>query len=95
MSPISYEIHGYDCQTIIPNVDIKGDIIPNASKGAAMTILIMVSGSVRVGPLKESESQGFSESFVLVPNPLYSSLKKKGEPTMEWLIQSQTLRYIN
>ena len=95
MSPISYEVHAFDCQTIIPNVDPKGDIIPNASKGTAMTLLVIVSGTVRIGPLKESEMKGFSESFVLVPNPLYSSLRKKGKPTMEWLIQSQTFRYIS
>ena len=93
MSPIQYEIHAFDCQTIIPSVNPKCDIIPNASKGTAMTLLILVSGGVRIGPLKESEMKGFSESFVLVPNPLFSNLRKKGKHTMEWLIQSQTFRY--
>ncbi|KAI4155281.1 MAG: hypothetical protein LQ340_001088 [Diploschistes diacapsis] len=95
MSPIYYEIDAYDCQTIIPNVDHKGEIISNASKGMAMTILVLVGGGVRIGPLKESEMRTFSESFILVPNPSFTSIKKKGKPTMEWLIQSQTFRYVS
>lgn len=94
MSPIHHEIDAFDCQTIIPNIDPKGDVIPNASKGMAMTMLVMVSGGVRIGLLKDSEMRNFSESFVLVPNPLFSSMKKKGRPTMEWLIQSQSFRYV-
>ena len=95
MSPIHFEVEAFDCQTISANIDPKGEVIASASKGMAMTILVLVSGGVRIGPLKESEMRNFSESFVLVPNPQFSSLKKKGKPTMEWLIQSQTFRYVS
>ena len=94
LSPIRFEIDDFDCQTITSNVDLSGKVIAETPKGIGMTFLVLVSGGVRVGPLKESEMKNFSESFVLVPNQSFSKLKDKGGPTMEWLIQSQTFRYV-
>ncbi|EEQ33330.1 hypothetical protein McanMca71_001326 [Microsporum canis] len=60
-----------------------------------MSILVLVSGYVKFGEGKEtwdSPNRGFSETFVLIPNPQASSgPKARGK---QWLIQSQNFRIV-
>lgn len=93
MSPIHYEIDGYDCQVLNENVDPEGLFGLNLPKEKAMSFLLMVTGGVRAGELKHSEMRPFSETLVLVPSPHFSATKK-GQPATEWLISEQTFRYI-
>ncbi|EFR01644.1 nuclear transport factor 2 domain-containing protein [Nannizzia gypsea CBS 118893] len=59
----------------------------------SMSILVIVSGYVKFGEGKEtwdSPNRGFSETFVLIPNPP-SGPKARGK---QWLIQSQNFRIV-
>ncbi|KAF3481619.1 nuclear transport factor 2 domain-containing protein [Arthroderma uncinatum] len=60
-----------------------------------MSILVIVSGYVKFGEGKEtwdSPNRGFSETFVLIPNPQATGGPKgRGK---QWLIQSQNFRIV-
>lgn len=95
-----YEVQSYDCQVLNPNYNVgaaEHDIGPDAS-GRKMSLLLVVSGSVKYGEsLKDARLRGFSESFLLVPNfaaaaaaaPANGGLRPK-----KWLIQSQNFRLV-
>lgn len=55
-----------------------------------MSILILVSGTVRYGEDREQPQRGFSETFVLTPNP--SADHARGRK--DFLIQSQNFRLV-
>ena len=91
---ISHDVQCYDCQVLNPAY------IPDASsssratsEGRDATLAVIVSGTVKIGPPKEAEVRGFSESFVLFPNPAYSK-NRRIKPAREWLIQSQCFRLV-
>lgn len=101
MPPTHYEVQSYDCQVINSNYITPGVEPPLAQPkgrgGAAsvaktMSILVLVSGYVRFGEERTKESwdlagnRGFSETFVLVPNP--------GREQRQFLIQSQNFRLV-
>ena len=94
MPPTHYESQSYDCQVINRNFSTEGQPSTGAASGKNMTILIVVSGFVKMGPLKEAEMRGFSETFVLIPNPDGAALKKRGKIFKEWLIQTQNFRLV-
>jgi NTF2-related export protein 1/2 len=60
------------------------------------SILVLVSGYVRFGEERTKETwdlagnRGFSETIVLVPNPLAD----RGRGMRQWLIQSQNFRLV-
>ncbi|TKA60979.1 hypothetical protein B0A55_11362 [Friedmanniomyces simplex] len=56
----------------------------------SMSLIVQVSGSMRIGQPKEGPLRGFSDSFVLVPN---AELGKQ-DHGRQWLIQSQTFRFV-
>ncbi|KAK5711219.1 hypothetical protein LTR17_018511 [Elasticomyces elasticus] len=66
----------------------KKDVEPN------MSLIVQVSGSIRIGQPKEGPLRGFSDSFVLVPNSELSGGAGTGKQDhgRQWLIQSQTFR---
>ncbi|KAK0767955.1 hypothetical protein LTR57_022766 [Friedmanniomyces endolithicus] len=55
-----------------------------------MSLIVQVSGSMRIGQPKEGPLRGFSDSFVLVPNEELG----KQDVGRQWLIQSQTFRFV-
>lgn len=88
MPPTHYEVQSFDCQIInraypTPATDAKFGNKPAVKN---MSILVIVSGYVRFGEAKDLPQRGFSETFVLVPNP-----SKSGK---EWLIQTQNFRLV-
>ncbi|KAL1958724.1 hypothetical protein VTO42DRAFT_3843 [Malbranchea cinnamomea] len=103
-----YEVQSYDCQIInsdyhapgtAPQAPTTGRHGSGAAAQAAkkMSLLVLVSGSVRFGDDKEARDlageRGFSETFVLVPNPQYES-GPKGRGKKQFLIQSQNFRLV-
>jgi NTF2-related export protein 1/2 len=94
MPPILYEIQSLDCQVINPNYAPSGKPAPGAAAGKNMTILILVSGYVKMGPPKEAVTKGFSETFVMAPNTEAAAIKKRGGHVKEWLIQTQSFRLV-
>ncbi|KAK5675800.1 hypothetical protein LTS10_011531 [Elasticomyces elasticus] len=61
-----------------------------------MSLIVQVSGSIRIGQPKEGPLRGFSDSFVLVPNSELSGGAGTGKQDhgRQWLIQSQTFRFV-
>lgn len=70
-----YEVQSFDCHVVNPNYNVGVDdaaLGPN-SDGKKMSIVVMVSGSVKYFKTSEAEearaeSRGFTETIVLVPN---------------------------
>jgi len=95
MPPTHYEVQSFDCQIInrkYPTLTPTGIKAPTEMTVKDMSILVTVSGYVRFGESRDLPQRGFSESFVLVPNPNVSQPKGRGKK--EWLIQSQTFRLV-
>lgn len=89
-----YEVQSFDCQVMNPNYipeNSKGTVSPS---GKNMTILVIVSGYVKYGESRAAPTKGFSENFVLVPNPDIDQAKNKGKNVKDWLIQSQNFRLV-
>ncbi|KAJ5108966.1 hypothetical protein N7456_005641 [Penicillium angulare] len=90
-----YEAQSFDCQIInpgYPTVTAAG-IKPSAQMTVKdMSILVSVSGFVRYGEGRDQPQRGFSETFVLVPNPTPST--DRGKRRRDWLIQSQNFRLV-
>ncbi|KAG9239678.1 hypothetical protein BJ875DRAFT_365096 [Amylocarpus encephaloides] len=87
-----YEVQSFDCHVLNPNYNIGApdDLLEPNKSGKKMSIMVMVNGSVRYG--EETETQGFTDSVVLVPN--WDALGKSPKGKRKWLIQSQTYRVI-
>ncbi|KAL8936975.1 MAG: hypothetical protein Q9216_004652 [Gyalolechia sp. 2 TL-2023] len=94
MPPSHYEVQCYDCHVVNPNYVAEGTQGWPAETGKNMTILVAVSGYVKYGNPKEAKPRGFSESFVLVPNPAAAASKKRVKNIKEWLIQTQNFRIV-
>ena len=93
--PARYEVQSYDCQVLNPN-SVVADTQDNHKAGASgknMTLLVVISGYVKYGEPREADMRGFSETFVLVPNPAATS-GARGKNIKDWLIQSQSFRLV-
>ncbi|KAJ5543210.1 Nuclear transport factor 2 Eukaryote [Penicillium sp. DV-2018c] len=94
MSPAHYEVQSYDCQIInraYPTRLPNGELKPKSEMGVKdMSLLVVVSGFVRYGEGRDQPQRGFSETFVLIPNP--SAERARGRK--DWLIQSQNFRLV-
>lgn len=93
MPAAHYEVQSFDCQIInraYPTVTAAGVKAPNQMTVKDMSVLLMVSGHVRYGESRDQPQRGFSETFVLVPNPSTDRLKRR----RDWLIQSQNFRLV-
>ncbi|KAJ5708255.1 hypothetical protein N7488_008056 [Penicillium malachiteum] len=90
-----YEAQSFDSQIINPAYPT---VTPTGVKPATemtikdMSILILVSGYVRYGEGREQPQRGFSETFVLVPNPSKTTDRTKRHH--EWVIQSENFRLV-
>ena len=94
MPPTKYDIQCFDSHVINPNYTVGGASKTDGSNGRNMSVLVVVSGTVRLGTGKDNEKRGFSDSFVLVPNPEMSTAKARRKPLREWLVQSKTSRLV-
>ncbi|KAI5300073.1 hypothetical protein KEM55_000209 [Ascosphaera atra] len=109
MPQAHYEVQSYDCQMINPNYPTTA--VPGAppvpqpptapGKGgpANFSLLLVVSGFVRYGASRDLPNRGFSETFVLVPNPAVAAAGaqahgKRDPRRKRFLIQSQNFRLV-
>lgn len=93
MPAAHYEVQSYDCQIInraYPTVTATGVKPPTEMTVKDMSVLVIVSGHVRYGDSRDQPQRGFSETFVLVPNPS----SDRGKRRRDWLIQSQNFRLV-
>lgn len=93
MPAAHYETQSYDCQIInpaYPTPTAAGVKPPSEMTVKDMSILVIVSGYVRYGEGRDQPQRGFSETFVLVPNPS----TERGNRRKGWLIQSQNFRLV-
>ena len=95
-----YEVQSFDCHLVNPNYNVGLDdaaLSPNKD-GRKMSIVVMVSGSVKYYKSSEeddarAEARGFTETFVLVPNQdAQNPTAAKG--LKRWLIRSQNFRLV-
>lgn len=93
MPEARYEVQNYDCHILNPQYVAEGQPGHSPASGKNMTLLITVSGYVKYGDVRTATMRGFSESIVLIPNPLATG-NTKGKPMKEWLIQSQNFRLV-
>jgi NTF2-related export protein 1/2 len=91
-----YEVGSFDCSVLNTNYNVgaREDQLGPDKDGKKMSILVMVSGSVKYWKDgSDSEVRGFTENVVLVPNwEAHSPKAAKGEK--KWLIQSQNFRLV-
>jgi len=95
-----YEVQSFDCHIVNPNYNVGLDdaaLGPNKD-GKKMSIVVMVSGSVKYYKTSEeeearAEARGFTETFVLVPNQDAQN-PKAAKGLKRWLIQSQNFRLV-
>ncbi|OJJ83884.1 putative nuclear transport factor 2 domain protein [Aspergillus glaucus CBS 516.65] len=95
MPPAHYEVQSFDCQIInqaYPTPTPTGTKAPNETTVKDMSILVIISGYVRFGESRDLPQRGFSETFVLVPNPAAEGGKAK--QVKEWLIYTQNFRLV-
>ncbi|KAJ5128707.1 hypothetical protein N7448_002425 [Penicillium atrosanguineum] len=93
MPAAHYEAQSFDCQVInpaYPTITANGVKPPSEMTVKDMSILVIVSGYVRYGEGRDQPHRGFSETFVLVPNPS----TERGGRRKGWLIQSQNFRLV-
>ncbi|KAL4966288.1 putative nuclear transport factor 2 domain protein [Aspergillus stella-maris] len=91
MPPAHYEVQSFDCQII--NKQYPTGVTgrqPDAKK--EISILVIVSGYVRYGESRDLPQRGFSETFVLIPNPSIDG--PKGKRRRDFLIQTQNFRLV-
>ena len=90
-----YEVQDYDCHVLNPHYIPENATHVDTETGKNMVILVNVNGQVRYGEDKSALNplKGFSETVVLVPNPL-AARKERGRALKEWLIQSQNFRLV-
>lgn len=84
----------YDCHVLNPNYVIESEQAASSASGRNMTILLTVSGFVKYGESRSVEPRGFSETFVLIPNPRAVG-SGRSKHVKDWLIQSQNFRLVS
>lgn len=92
MPPTVYDVQAFDCHVVNPNFVPEGETGFDAEKGKNMTVVVLVSGIVKIG--EPAKVRQFSETFVLVPDYDAAKAKRKGKASKGWLIQSQTFRFV-
>jgi len=96
VSRAHYEVQSFDCHVLNTNYNVGADdnMLGPDKGGRKMSILVMVSGSVRYWKEGgEGETRGFTENIVLVPNwEAHGPKAARGDK--KWLIQSQNFRLV-
>lgn len=94
--PAHYEAQSFDCQIInqsYPTPTPSGPKQPAQTTIKDMSILVVVSGNVRYGD-RDQPQRGFSETFVLVPNPSSGTGDRGKVRRFDHLIESQNFRLV-
>lgn len=91
-----YDVQAYDCHPLNTNFSHNNDQLAPDASGSKMSLVLLVSGYVKYGELKDAPMLGFSETFTLVPNPdlLGVSVRSKAAKSRKWLIQTQNFRML-
>lgn len=84
-----FEVQSLDCHILNPSIPTASNNPKEVEK--SFSILIVVSGLVRLEEPKNGPLKGFTETLVLAPNR--DKANKKG-PRRDWLIQNQNFRYV-
>lgn len=99
----SYDCQIINANHVTPGAEPPAPSAPSRQHGGGaaaaaarkMSLLVLVSGYVRFGEEREAgdtaANRGFSETFVLIPNP---ESGPKGRSKRQWLIQSQNFRLV-
>ena len=95
MPPTHFDIQSVDSHCLNPSYLAEGAHASNPGFDINMSILVTVSGSVRLEAKRSAPLQGFSESLILVPNAPTTSRFNKGKPIKDYLVQSQTFRLVS
>ena len=95
MPPTHFEIQSVDSHCFNPTYIAEGAQASNPGFDINMSILVTVSGSVRLEARRSAPLQGFSESLILVPNSPATGRYNRGKPLKDYLIQSQTFRLVS
>ena len=94
MPKAEYVPGDYDCHVLNPNYVVEGNQGASPASGKNMTILLTVSGFVKYGQSRSVDPRGFSETFVLTPNPV-ATKNSRSRLVKDWLIQSQNFRLVS
>ena len=94
MPQTRFEVQNYDCHVLNPEYITDATQAASSSPGKNMTILLSVSGYVKYGEPRSVEPRGFSETFVLVPNPNVKPSNRNSHPR-GWVIQNQIFRQVS
>jgi NTF2-related export protein 1/2 len=84
-----FEPQSVNAHVLNPNLN-PGDGKSKRDAERNMSLVVQVSGYVRLVERKEGPMRGFSDSFVLVPNPDTG----KQDVGQKWLVQSQNFRFV-
>ena len=90
MPQTRHDAQSIDCHILNPQYAPEG-ISTSRSAASTMTILVVVSGTLRFGERMNVPDRQFSETFVLVPN---HDRGPRGPSPQEFLIQSQNFRLV-
>ena len=95
MPPTHFDIQSVDSHCLNPTYLTEGAQAGNPGSEVNMSILVTISGSVRLETKRSAPLQGFSETLILVPNILATSPFNRGKPVKDYLVQSQTFRLVS
>ena len=95
MPPTHFDIQSVDSHRFNPTYLAEGAQASNPGFDINMSILVTVSGSVRLEAKQSAPLQGFSETLILVPNSPATSQYNRGKPVKDYLVQSQTFRLVS
>nr|POE48430.1 hypothetical protein CFP56_71060 [Quercus suber] len=93
-----FEPQSFNVMVMNPSINALPEDKLNDRRAAErnMSLLVQVSGYVRLEERKDGPMRGFSESIVLVPTTEESAGKGTGKMDhgRKWLIQSQNFRFV-
>lgn len=95
MPPSHFDVQSVDSHCLNPNYVPEGTQGGNPASEINMSVLVTVSGSVRLEANRSAPLQGFSESLILVPNIAATRRNTRGKPVKGYLVQSQTFRLVS
>jgi NTF2-related export protein 1/2 len=85
----AFEVQTLDCHVLNPH------FYPNLKHDRNKSLLVMVSGYMRLENAKWGPMHEFNETFVLIPNRDRLTLRRgRDQHKPVWLIQSQIFRYV-
>ena len=93
MPPTHFDVQSVDSHCLNPNYLPEG--CKSGTPGSGMSVLVTVSGSVRFDDSRSAPLLGFSESFILIPNPAAVGHHTRGKPVKDYIVQNQMFRLVS